>query len=321
MIKSEKNIKKFVKEYALIGFLMLLCLVIYVVEPRFISKENLINVLIQISINAFIATGMTFVLLTGGIDLSVGPVCALNGILGSLLCKQLPIMNVGTTLFVEILLSLVIAIIIGGISSFIICKFNVAPFIATLAMMNVVRGVCYLLTNSKPVYELPESLLWIGQGYVGPIPFIVILTVLTLAIAHIVLSKTAYGRHIYAVGSNEEVAKLSGIRVNKIKISVYMICAGLSAFAGILLSAKIGTGQAAAAEGYEQFAIAAAVMGGTSLAGGTGGIPNTIIGIIAIGIINNGLSLMQVNSYWQKVAMGIIIAFAVIMDRLKMKAE
>lgn len=321
MTMDRSKIEKIVKEYALIGFLIILCILIYIAQPRFISRENLINVLIQISINAFIATGMTFVLLTGGIDLSVGPVCALNGILGALLCKQLPGMNVGMTLLIGILLSVILAVIVGGISSFIICKFNVAPFIATLAMMNVVRGVCYLLTNSKPVYELPDSFLWIGQGYVGPIPFIVILTVIILIISHIVLSKTAYGRHIYAVGSNEEVAKLSGISVNKIKASVYIICAALSAFAGICQSAKIGTGQPAAAEGYEQFAIAAAVMGGTSLAGGTGGIPNTIIGIIAIGIINNGLSLMQVNSYWQKVAMGVIIAFAVIMDRLKVKAE
>ncbi len=318
---DKSKVEKIIKEYALIGFLVILCIFIYIVEPRFISRENLINVLIQIAINAFIATGMTFVLLTGGIDLSVGPVCALNGILGALLCKQLPAMNVGMTLLVGLLLSIAIALVIGGISAFIICRFNVAPFIATLAMMNVARGVCYLLTNSKPVYELPESFLWIGQGYIGPIPFIVILTIVVLLISHIILSKTAYGRHIYAVGSNEEVAKLSGIRVNKIKTSVYMICAGLSAFAGICQSAKIGTGQPGAAEGYEQYAIAAAVMGGTSLAGGTGGIPNTIIGIIAIGIINNGLSLMQVNSYWQKVAMGVIIAFAVIMDRLKVKAE
>ncbi|MEE0420277.1 MAG: ABC transporter permease [Lachnospiraceae bacterium] len=321
MAMDKSKVEKIIKEYALIGFLVILCIFIYIVEPRFISRENLINVLIQIAINAFIATGMTFVLLTGGIDLSVGPVCALNGILGALLCKQLPAMNVGMTLLVGLLLSIAIALVIGGISAFIICRFNVAPFIATLAMMNVARGVCYLLTNSKPVYELPESFLWIGQGYIGPIPFIVILTIVVLLISHIILSKTAYGRHIYAVGSNEEVAKLSGIRVNKIKTSVYMICAGLSAFAGICQSAKIGTGQPGAAEGYEQYAIAAAVMGGTSLAGGTGGIPNTIIGIIAIGIINNGLSLMQVNSYWQKVAMGVIIAFAVIMDRLKVKAE
>ena len=321
MAIDKSKIEKIIKEYALIGFLVILCIFIYIVEPRFISRENLVNVLIQIAINAFIATGMTFVLLTGGIDLSVGPVCALNGILGALLCKQLPDMNVGMTLLVGIVLSIAIAVVIGGISAFIICRFNVAPFIATLAMMNVARGVCYLLTNSKPVYELPESFLWIGQGYIGPIPFIVILTVIVLFISHVILSKTAYGRHIYAVGSNEEVAKLSGISVNKIKTSVYMICAGLSAFAGICQSAKIGTGQPGAAEGYEQYAIAAAVMGGTSLAGGTGGIPNTIIGIIAIGIINNGLSLMQVNSYWQKVAMGVIIAFAVIMDRLKVKAE
>ena len=185
--------------------------------------------------------------------------------------------------------------------------------------MNIARGICFILTNSKPIYGLPENFTWIGQGYMGPIPFIVILTVVVLLVSHIVLSKTAYGRHVYAVGSNEEVAKLSGISSWKIKTSVYMICSGLSAFAGICLSSKIGTAQPGAAEGYELFAIAAAVMGGTNLSGGYGGITNTIVGIIAIGIINNGLSLMQVNSYWQKVAMGLIVAFAVIMDRLKVK--
>lgn len=321
MTITKRDMKKLIKEYALIVFLVFLCVFIFIVEPRFISKENLLNVLIQISINAFIAAGMTFVLLTGGIDLSVGPVCALSGILGALLCKVIQTESVALTVLTGIALSLALALVVGGISALIICKFRVAPFIATLAMMNVVRGVCYLITNSKPVYELPASFQWIGQGYVGPVPFIVILTVLTLAIAHVILSRTAYGRHIYAVGSNEDVSRLSGICVDRIKTSVYMICAGLSAFAGILQSAKIGTGQPAAAEGYEQYAIAAAVMGGTSLTGGTGGIPNTIVGIIAIGIINNGLSLMQVNSYWQKVAMGAIIAFAAIMDRLKVKAE
>jgi len=312
---------KYVKEYALVGFLVILCIIIAFVEPRFLTKDNFINLLIQVAINAFIATGMTFVLLTGGIDLSVGPVCALTGILGALLVKQMPPMNVGLTLLTGIALSVVIAVIVGGLTSIIICQFKVAPFIATLAMMNIARGVCYLLTNSKPVYELPDSFVWIGQGFAGPIPFIFILTFIVLVVSHIILSKTAYGRHIYAVGSNEEVAKLSGISVNRIKTSVYMICAGLSAFAGICLCSKLGTGQPGAADGYEQYAIAAAVMGGTSLAGGTGGIKNTIIGIIAIGIINNGLSLMQVNSYWQKVAMGVIIAFAVIMDRLKVQAE
>ena len=317
----KQNAKEWMKKYALIGFLILMCIGIILVEPRFFTVANFINVLIQVSINAFIATGMTFVLLTGGIDLSVGPVCALSGILGALLMKALPGVNVGGALLLGILLSVVLAVVVGGITSLIICRFKVAPFIATLAMLNVARGVCYLLTNSKPVYELPESLLWIGQGYVGPIPFIVILTVIVLAVSHVILSKTAYGRHVYAVGSSEEVAKLSGINVTGIKTSVYMISAGLSAFAGICLCAKIGTGQPGAADGYELNAIAAAVMGGISLTGGTGKIPNTIIGIIAIGIINNGLSLMQVNSYWQKVAMGVIIAFAAIMDRLKVQGE
>jgi len=316
-MKEKGMLQNKVKEYALIGFLLILCIVIYIVEPRFISKENFVNVLIQIAINAFIATGMTFVLLTGGIDLSVGPVCALTGILGALLSRAFSELGVSLTLIGGIILSVIVAALVGGITSFVICRFKVAPFIATLAMMNVVRGVCYLLTESKPVYELSDSFLWIGQGYVGPIPFLVILTIVVLAAAHIILSKTAYGRHVYAVGSNEEVAKLSGIGVNRIKTSVYVICSSLSAFAGICLAAKIGTGQPAAAESYEQYAIAAAVMGGTSLAGGTGGIPSTIIGIMAIGIINNGLSLMKVNSYWQKVAMGVIIAFAAIMDGLK----
>lgn len=319
METGNKRLEKIFKEYALIGFLFLLCVVIVMVEPRFLSRSNLTNVLIQVSINAFIATGMTFILLTGGIDLSVGAVCALTGIVGAMLIKLIPGAGVPIMLVISILLSIVAAVICGGFSSILICKFKVAPFIATLAMLNIARGICFILTNSKPIYGLPENFTWIGQGYMGPIPFIVILTVVVLLVSHIVLSKTAYGRHVYAVGSNEEVAKLSGISSWKIKTSVYMICSGLSAFAGICLSSKIGTAQPGAAEGYELFAIAAAVMGGTNLSGGYGGITNTIVGIIAIGIINNGLSLMQVNSYWQKVAMGLIVAFAVIMDRLKVK--
>lgn len=233
------DLKNFLKKYALILFLIVMCAVIIIVEPRFLTVANFINVLIQVSINAFIATGMTFVLLTGGIDLSVGPICALTGILGALLMKSLPSMNVGFTLLIGIFLSVVMAVVAGGITSIIICRFKVAPFIATLAMLNIARGVCYLLTNSKPVYELPDSLVWIGQGYVGPIPFIVILTVVVLVLAYIILSKTVYGKYVYVVGSSEEVAKLNGINVAGIKTSVYMISAGLSAFAAIMDRLKV----------------------------------------------------------------------------------
>jgi len=229
----------------------------------------------------------------------------------------MPNASVPMSILTIILTSLVIGTICGAINGFCIAKLNVPPFIATMAMMNVARGLAYVFTDAKPVFGLPESFGFIGLKEIGIIPVCVILMVLIILLSYVLLTKTCYGRYVYAVGSNKEVAKLTGINVDQIRFSVYVISGILSALAGLVLASKLQNGQATAAVGYELNAIAAVAMGGTSMSGGRGGIPQTVIGLIVIGIINNALSLLGVSAYWQTVAMGVIILIAVVIDQVR----
>jgi len=319
--KNHTRLKDFIQEYMLILFLIFMAIIITIFVPRFLSAQNLINVMTQIAINALLATGMTFVILTAGIDLSVGSIAALAGIVATALIKQIPQASVLTCVALSILVSIIVGGICGGFSGFAIAKLNVAPFIATLAMMSIARGIAFVYTKSRPIFELPETFNWIGWGYIGVIPVIVLVMIIILVFSHIVIDKTRFGKYIYAVGGNEEGARFSGINVEKIKFMVYVINGILSAFAGVCLASRLATGQPAAARGYELIAITAVVMGGTSLFGGRGGIPKTVIGILTIGIINNGLSLMQVSSYWQSITMGFMILIAVAFDQIRVKKE
>lgn len=316
--KLESGImKKYAKENSMILFLILLALISSIFVPRFIEPTNLVNVMMQVAINALLATGMTFVILTGGIDLSVGSVAALTGIAATVAVKFFPDASVLTS----VLVILGSAIVVGGICGFLmgfgIAKLKVAPFITTLAMMSIARGFAFVYTESKPVFGLPNSFGWVGLRYVGPIPVMVIIMIIVLVIAHIVLTRTCFGRYVFAVGSNEEVAKLSGINVTKIKFYVYIISGFLAALGGAALASRLQAGQPAAAQGYELNAIAAVAMGGTSMSGGRGGIFQTTLGLFIIGIINNALSLLGVSSYWQTIAMGAIIMAAVVFDQNK----
>jgi len=310
-----EKIKQFVQNQTLIIILLLLGVVITIVEPRFLMPQNLINVLIQIAINALIATGMTFVIISGGIDLSVGSIAAVSGIVATGLIVQMQDISIFQGVLLSVGISLVVGIVFGGFSGFAISKLKVAPFIATLAMMSIARGFAFIYTQSKPIYGLPDSFSWIGQDYIGFVPVIVLIMIIVLVSAHIILDRTVFGRHVYAVGSKEEVAKLSGIDVKKTKLIVYIISGVLSAFAGVCLASRLVTGQPNAAVGYELNAIAAVFLGGNSTDGGKGGIGKTITGLLAIGIINNGLSLMRVSSYWQSITMGAIILIAIIIDQ------
>ncbi len=316
MVKAGQYLKKNI----LIVFLVMLCLFIAVMEPRFLTGGNIMNVLIQISINALVATALTFVILTGGIDLSVGSIAALAGIVCASVVQGMSSDSVLLYLAIIILVSVIVGGACGGVSAYCIAQLNVSPFIATLAMLSIARGVAYVVTGSKPIFQLPQAFSWLGQGKIGGvIPVLTVLMIGVLFISYIVLEKTAYGRHVYAIGSNEEVARLSGIKVKRVKGSVYVISGILAALGGVCLASKLGTGQPNAANGYELTAIAAVVMGGTSLQGGSGGIRKTIIGIITIGVLNNGMNLMKVSSYWQTIVMGAIILLAVILDQMKEK--
>lgn len=307
----------FFKNQSLLISLIILCTIIFSVSPVFLSSQNLRNVLIQISINAFIAIGMTFVIISGGIDLSVGSIAALSGIVAAATLINFPEMNIFQSVIGIVGLSLVTGAICGGVNGCAIAYLNVPPFVATLAMMNIARGVNYLYTNSRPIYGFSDAFSWIGQGYIGFIPVIVIFVILVIVLAHITLEWTVFGRYVYAVGSNEDVAKLSGINSKRIKLIVYVISGILSAFAGACLSSRLASGQPTAASGYELNAIAAVVLGSGGMAGGRGGMLKTLQGILIIGVINNGLNLMKVSSYWQTIAMGVIILLAIVFDQLK----
>lgn len=309
-----KRLNKYAKENSLVLFFVLLIVMSALFVPRFIDPNNLVNVMMQIAINALLATGMTFVILSNGIDLSVGSVAALAGIVATVTIKFFPNASILTGVLVILATAIVIGGIFGGIMALNIAKLKVPPFIATLAIMSVARGLAYVYTESRPVFGLPDSFSWMGIGYIGPIPVMVIVTAIIMAIAHIVLTRTCFGRYVFAVGSNEEVAKLSGINIVKIKFYVYMICSVLAALGGAALASRLQAGQPNAAQGYELNAIAAVAMGGTSMSGGRGGIIQTTLGLVIIGVINNALSLLGVSSYWQTIAMGIIILVAVIFD-------
>jgi len=306
-------------DYGLLLTFIVICIFVSIMTPKFLLPQNLRNIMVQISINALIATGMSFVILTGGIDIGVGSVAALSGIIVTAICKNFPEASIFLYVCIGILVSLIVGTVCGGFNALMITKFNVHPFIATLGMLSIARGLAFVYTGSKPIFGLPDSFGWIGQGYIGPIPVMILIMILVLAIAHIFLDKTVSGRYVYAVGSNEEVAELNGINVYKVKFMVYIVSGVLSAFAGVCLSSKLISGQPAAATGYELTAIAAVVMGGISMSGGKGTIKNTVMGLLTIGVINNGMSLMRVSSYLQTIAMGFIILAAVAIDQYNIK--
>lgn len=314
---KQNQAKAFAVNHTMLFFAVILFAACMIGVPRFATAGNLMNIMIQVSINALIACGMTFVILSDGIDLSVGSVAAIAGVAGASAIKMMPNASVPVCLLVILVTAVAVGGLCGAVNGFCIAKLNVPSFIATLAMMNAARGLAYVFTDAKPVFGLPESFGWLGLRSIGGIPVSIILMVLVIAASYIVLQKTCFGRYIYAVGSNKEVAKLTGIHVTGTRFSVYVISGILAALAGLVLASKLQNGQATAATGYELNAIAAVAMGGTSMSGGRGGIPQTVVGLFVIGIINNALSLLGVSSYWQTVAMGAIILAAVIIDQFR----
>ncbi|WP_237049443.1 ABC transporter permease subunit [Lentibacillus amyloliquefaciens] len=280
-------------------------------SDAFFTLDNIFNLLRQISVNALIAFGMTFVILTAGIDLSVGSLLAL----GSALTAGL--LTSGMDPILAVLLGLLIGFGLGAINGLIITKGKVAPFIATLATMTIYRGATLVYTDGMPITGLSDSFAFemIGGGYVFGIPFPVILMLAVFLILFFVLKKTVFGRQVYAVGGNEEVSVLSGIKADRVKIWVYSLTGMLSVLAGMILTSRLNSAQPTAGEMFELDAIAAVVIGGTSLMGGRGRITGTLIGALIIGVIDNGLNLMNVSSFYQQIVKGGVILLAVLLDR------
>lgn len=300
---------KGIGQYGIAIAFVLICLTLSLITPKFLTVSNWTIIITQVSINALLAFGVTFVIITGGIDLSLGSMVAVTGIVASLLAHpdDYPVV-------VPVMAGLLAGLGMGAFNGTIITKSKVPPFIVTLGTMTIGRGLALILSKGRPISNLSDSFNFIGGGAVWGIPFPIIVLVVAFAVCSVVLKKTVLGRYIYAVGGNEQAAKASGIRVNKVKMAVYTICGGLAALAGILLTSRINTGQPNAGAGFELDAIAAAIIGGTSTSGGTGTMTGTLIGALLIGVISNGLDLLNVTSYYQQVVMGAIIIGAVVLD-------
>jgi ribose transport system permease protein len=296
----------------LIG-LLLLCIVLTFLSDNFFTVDNWLNILRQVSINALIAFGMTFVILTGGIDLSVGSVLALSSAIAAGLMAN------GMGGFSAIIIGVMAGVAMGALNGAIITKGRVAPFIATLATMTIFRGATLVYTEGRPITGFSDDILFqmMGRGYFLGIPVPVVFMLVIYAALYFVLKKTTFGRHTYAIGGNEEASRLSGIRVDRLKIWIYSLTGGLSALAGMILTSRLNSAQPTAGTAYELDAIAAVVLGGTSLSGGRGWIFGTFVGALIIGVLNNGLNLLNVSSFYQQVIKGIVILLAVILDRRK----
>lgn len=283
----------------------------------FLSYENMLIILRQISINGILAIGMTFVIITAGVDLSVGSVLALAGIVAARFATSNSGLKIGDTtdaVFIPFIVALAIGLICGYVNGAILSKFKIQPFIVTMGMLSAARGLTLLTTDGNPVSQLNDSFRFLGNGHVLGIPVPVIIFILIFILAWILLNKTTFGRYVFALGGNEKSARTSGINVVRIKILVYTLAGALAGIAGLILTARTGSAQTNAGFAYELDAIAAVVIGGTSMSGGIGTLSGTFFGVLIIGVMNNSLDLLGVPSYYQQVIKGALIVIAVLLD-------
>lgn len=304
-MKIEKiTSREFIMKYGILMVLVIMCILLCITSPTFRTVNNVINILRQVSVNGIIAIGMTIVIMTGGIDLTVGSLIAVSGVVaGSILVAHPE--GVGPA----VLAALAICALFGLMNGFFIAYAHVPAFIATLAAMSMARGFAYVYSDGKPYTLASNKFRYIGKGYAPIIIFLAILLV-----SHLMLSKTKFGRYIYATGGNINAADASGVNTKSVLMRVYIISGVLAGISGIVLASRTNSGQPAVGTGYETDAIAAAVIGGTSMTGGVGSMGGTLVGILIIGVLNNGLNLLNVSSYWQQIIKGAIILGAVCFD-------
>lgn len=300
-------IRKFDRFMALI----VLSTAVALATPVFLRPSNLINVARQISINAVLAAGQTFVILTAGIDLSVGSVLAVGSIVSTDLAVK------GMPFLLAMLVGLLAASILGSLNGVLVAKTKIPPFIVTLGTMNIGRGITYLWTGAHVVSGVPRQFTFAGRGMIGPVPVPVIIMLAVYIVGHFILTRTKFGRFVYAIGGNIETARLSGIDVRTCLFIVYTVCGALSGLGGLILAGRLSSGQPEAGVGYELDCIAAVVVGGTSFVGGEGSIWGTLIGAFTIGVLRNGLNLLNISAFWQQIAIGAVIIAAVFIDMLR----
>ncbi len=311
MVRFKNGAVKYFKDNIGIIIALLAMCVFLVIFPTtrstFLTQNNVFNILRQNASNLFLATGMTMVIILGGIDLSVGSVIALSGCVAAG-C----VVNMGLPEVAAFLIAILIGAAVGMFNGVVICKTNIPPFIVTLASMNITKGIALVYTQGAPIRCMTDAFKFPGAGYVGPIPTPVILMLIIFVIAVMLVNRTHFGRHIYAVGGNAQAASFSGINVQKVKFWVYTFTGIMAGIAGVVIASRLYSG-----EGAEMDAIAAVVVGGTSMSGGSGRLGGTLIGVLIIGVLNNGLNLMGVDSNWQYIVKGFVILLAVYVDFIR----
>lgn len=299
------------REAGMIAFLFTLVLIIGLVNPVFLQVDNMMNIFRSTSFIFIIGIAMTFVLISAGLDLSIAPVFALGGIIASL-----AVVN-GIPSFFCILLGIAVGLVVGLANGILIVKFKIPALIVTLGMMYMIRGVVLVITQGLSIFPLTPEFAALGQGSFLGVPYVIWIAVILAIIAHYVLTQTAYGREVLAVGGNEETSRLAGINTGRVKMSVYVLCSMAAAFSGTIMAARLNSGQPSVGTGYELIVIAAVIIGGTSLFGGAGSILGTASGALLTTVITNGMVAMKISPYWQNLVVGAIIILAVGVDQFR----
>ena len=322
-----ERVRAFVSKYGIFLIFGLMLVIASFLSPAFLTPINLINVIRQMSIIGLIALGVTGVIVSGGIDLSSGSVVGIACVVAASLAQVAggrafyPALA-GSPVLVAILAGCAVGALAGLLNGLLVAKTGIPPFIATLGMYTAARGAAMLYTTGRPLSNLSDGYNFIGQGDLLGVPVPIVVLAVMAVITHVLYSRTKFGKYIYAIGGNEQAARVSGINVGRYKILIYTFAGLLSGIAGLVVSSRIGSGQPGLGVGYELDAIAAAVIGGTSLsAGGIGTIPGTIVGALIIGVLNNTLDLTNVSAYWQQIIKGLIIVGAVILDQRKNRGD
>ncbi len=303
------DLRELLRRSSVVLILLAMCVALALLSDRFLTTSNLLNVALQTSMVAIVAIGMTFTILTGGIDLSVGSLVALCGAVAAGL-----IVRDGLNTYLAIGLALLAGCALGAVSGLLIVKGNIPPFVATLSVMAVGRGLTLVYTQGKPIAGMGDDFVFWGTGKVGPIPVPVLILALVFAVAYVVLTRTRLGLYVYAIGGNEETTRLAGINTEWVKVAVYVVSGFTSALTGVLLTARLWSAQPTAGVGLELDAIAAPVLGGTSLLGGVGSVSGTLVGAFIMGVLSNGLNLLEISAYYQRVIKGVVFILAVMLD-------